>query len=121
MMYHYNDSWYTIKELAEVSGVGEPTIRDRLRRGYTIEQSVKHVLVDESVEMFNDASWWEDWIGVSTTYLYKIYWNWCVSENRYTPLSQVAFTRQLMSMYPQLKVVSNRKSDGSCMRVIRER
>ena len=120
MMYQYNDSWYTIKELAEMSGVTEPTIRDRLRRGYTIEQAIKHVLVDESVEMFNEASWWEDWIGMSTLYLHKIYWNWCVS-NGYTPLSQISLTRQLMKMYPNLKVVPNKKTDGSCVRVIRER
>ena len=119
-MYQYNDNWYSIKELAEISGVTEPTIRDRLRRGYTIDQAIKHVLVDESVEMFNEASWWEDWIGMSTTYLHKIYWNWCVS-NGYTPLSQIGFIRQLMKMYPNLKVVPNKKTDGSCMRVIRER
>ena len=119
-MYHYNDSWYSIQELAEMSGVRDVTIRDRLRRGYTIEQAVKQVLTDDTVEMFNAASWWEDWIGISTSYLYKIYWNWCVS-NGYTPISQISFTRQLMKMYPNLKVVATRKRDGSCVRVIRER
>lgn len=121
MMYQYNNNWYTIKELADMSGVKAATIRDRLRRGYTIDQSVKQVLVDESIEMFNDASWWEDWIGMSTLYLYKIYWDWCVSDNGYTPVSHVAFTGQLMKMYPNLKVVSTRKRDGQCVRVIRER
>lgn len=120
MMYHYNDSWHSVNELSEMSGVKPATIRDRLRRGYSIEQAVKPILVDESVEMFNEASWWEDWIGMSTLYLYKIYWNWCVSQ-RYTPLSQISFTRQIMSMYPNLKVVPTRKKDNVCSRVIRER
>jgi hypothetical protein len=109
-----------MQELAEMSGIKAATIRDRLRRGYTIEQSVKLVLVDESIEMFNEASWWEDWIGLSTLYLHKIYWEWCVS-NGYTPLPHVSFTRQLMKMYPNLKVVPTRSKYGSCMRVIRER
>jgi hypothetical protein len=119
-MYHYNDRWYTIKELSDMSGIAATTIRTRLRRGYTLEQSLQHTLVDESVVMFNEASWYEDWIGMSTSYLHKIYWKWCVS-NRYTPLSQISFTRQIMQMYPNLKTVPTKNKDGYSSRIIRER
>ena len=119
-MYLYKGSLKSVQELSELSGVKCHTIRDRLRRGYSVEQAVKVELVDESIDEFNVASWWKDWIGMSTTYLYKIYWNWGI-ENGYTPVSQIAFTRQLMKMYPNLKTVPTRTKEDKCMRIIRER
>ena len=120
MMYHYQNHWYTIKELSERSGIREDTIRSRLRRGYSLEQALQTTLTDESVVMFNEASWYEDWIGISTTYLHEIYWKWCVS-NGYTPITQVKFTKQIMQMYPNLKTVPTKDKYGSSYRIIRER
>lgn len=115
----YNGQMYTIKELSKMSGIEEHTIRDRLRRGYTISQAIQVSPIDTSVIEFNNASYYKDWIGMSTTYLYKIYWEWCVSHG-YTPTTQYKFTRQLLRMYPNLKTVATRRPSG-CMRVIRER
>lgn len=117
--YAYKGKFYTIAELAGFSGIAEHTIRDRLRRGYPIEQAVRPVVTDTSVEEFGEASWWEDWIGMPTEHLHKIYWKWCVS-NGYTPLSKQPFSRHLLKLYPQLKTVPSRV-DGNCMRVIRLR
>lgn len=119
MMYPLKDALYSIQDLSAMSGIEEHTIRDRLRRGYSVESAIKHELVHESVEEFADASWYGDWIGMSTTYLYEIYWGWCRSHG-FTPLSQISFTRQIMKMYPNLKTVPTRRDNG-CMRIIRER
>ena len=117
--YPYRGKVYTIHELAEISGIAPATIRYRLRRGYTIDEAVKTVATDESVFQFAEASWWEDWIGMPISGLYRIYWSWCVS-NGYTPLQKQGFSRQLVGMYPNLKVVPSRIDGNSC-RVIRER
>lgn len=117
--YHYNDTAYSINELSEMSGIAPHTLRDRLRRGYTVEEAVKVMATDESVIQFADASWWEDWIGMPISDLYKIYWGWCIS-NGYTTLPLQGFSRQLLRMYPALKTVPNRVN-GKCCRVIRLR
>ena len=114
-----NGKQYTIKELAGMSGIKEATIRDRLRRGYPIEQAIKITATNESVEQFCEASWWEDWIGMSITYLYEIYWKWCI-QNGYTALQPKGFSRHLFQLHPNLKTVPNRIND-KCVRIIREK
>lgn len=111
----YNGNVYTINELSELSGIAPATIRDRLRRGYSVEQAVKIVATDESVEQFSEASWWEDWIGIPMSDLHRIYWQWCVSGG-YAPLHIQGFSRQLMALYPNLKTVPTRG-----VRIIREK
>lgn len=118
--YMYKGREYTVNELAEMSGIAHATIRSRIRKGYTIEQAISLVPIDDSVREFCGTSWYKDWIGMSTQYLYKIYWNWCVS-NEYLPAPLKAFTKQLMSLYPNLKVVPTKHKNGQCNRVIRER
>lgn len=118
--YEYNNHFYTVKELSEMSGIPPHTIRDRLRRGYSVDEAVKDIPLHDSVVEFAEASWYEDWIGMTTSYLYKIYWEWSVSFG-YTPLHHQCFTRQLLSMYPNLKIVPTKYKDGTCHRVIRER
>ena len=115
----YRGNWYTPIELSEMSGIPAHTIRDRLRRGFSVEEAVKMVATKESVKEFSAASLWEDWIGMPMSDLYKIYWKWCVSHG-YTPLQIQGFSRQLMSMYPMLKTVPTRRMDG-CYRIIRMR
>lgn len=117
--YNYNGAAYSINELSEMSGIAPATLRDRLRRGYPIEEAIKVTATDESIVEFNEASWWEDWIGMPISDLYKIYWSWCVSHG-YTPLQIQGFSRQLFKMYPNLKTVPTRR-DGKCFRVIRLR
>lgn len=117
--YLLNGKSYTVNELSEISGILPHTIRDRLRRGYSIEEAVKTMAIQDSVREFSDSSWWEDWIGMSISDLYKIYWKWCVS-HKYTPLHIQGFSRQLMSMYPMLKIVPI-KSGDKYSRVIRMR
>lgn len=115
----YNDDWYTIKELSEMSGIKEPTLRDRLRRGYPVHIAVKPIPMYESVEDFCESSCYEDWIGMSISDLYTIYWNWCVS-HEYHPTSKQGFSRQIMLVYPMLKIVPI-KIKGKCHRLIRVR
>ena len=117
--YEYRGNWYSIKELSEISGIAPATIGDRLRRGYTVEQAVRITATKECVEQFCEASWYGDWIGLSTTEVYEIYWKWAIREN-YSPLSKQGFSRQLFKLYPNLKVVPITRSDG-CYRIIRER
>jgi len=117
--YEYKGQPVTVKELSEMSGIAPHTLRDRFRRGYTVEQAVKLTPIDESVQQFTEASWYQDWIGLSTSYLYEIYWKWSVSQG-YTPIQLKGFTRQLMNIYPNLKTVPTRHKHG-CNRVIRER
>lgn len=118
-MYEYKDQMVTINELSEISGIAPATIRDRIRRGYTVEEAVQIVPTNVGVREFCESSWYEDWIGVSTKYLHTIYWKWCI-EHGYEPLNQQAMTRQILKMYPQLKTVPTRLDTGCC-RIIRER
>ena len=117
--YEYRGHFRTIKELSELSGIAPPTLRDRLRRGYSVAEAVKIVPTNDSVAEFIQASYWKDWIGMSTAYLYEIYWKWCVS-NQYTPTTKQGFSRHLFKLHPNLKTVSAKKDSG-CYRVIRER
>ena len=115
----YKDQIMTVNELSEISGIAPATIRDRLRRGFSVEEAVRESAVNDSVREFADASWWEDWIGHSTDYVYEIYFEWCFG-NGYEPLQKQGFTRHIMSMYPNLKTVPSRRN-GGCCRVVRER
>ena len=115
----YNGNWYTAKELADKCGMPAHTVRDRLRRGYSVEEAVKPIATHDSVKEFADSSWYEDWLGMSISDLHEIYWRWCVSHG-YTPISKQGFSRQLMVMYPMLKTIPTKSGDG-CARIIRLR
>lgn len=117
--YHLNGKWYTPNTLSEISGIPAHTIRDRLRRGYSVEEAVKPIATHDSIREFSESSWYEDWIGMSINDLHEIYWKWCVS-NEHTPISKQGFSRQLFSMYPMLKIVPT-KSGDKCSRIIRMR
>lgn len=115
----YKGNQCTVKELSELSGITPATIRDRLRRGYSVEQAVRPSAIAESVEQFGEASWWEDWIDMTMNELHTIYWKWCVS-NGYTPLQKQPFSRQLLQLFPVLKTIPSRVDGRSC-RVIRSK
>lgn len=117
--YEFRGHWYTPSELSEMSGIPAHTIRDRLRRGYSVEEAVKVTAVQDSVKEFSDASLWEDWLGVPISDLFKIYWRWCI-QHGYTPIQKQGFSRQIMSMYPMLKTVPTKRGD-KCYRIIRLR
>ena len=119
MRYELNGRWYTPNELSEISGIPPHTIRDRLRRGYSVEESVKLQPIHDSVKEFSNTSWWEDWIGMSTNALYEIFWKWCI-EHGYKVVSNQCFSRQIFSMYPQLKTVPTKVGCNS-YRMIRRR
>ena len=114
-----NGSWYTPAELSEMSGIKCHTIRDRLRRGYSVEEAIKIVSTQDSVKEFGEASYYPDWVGMSMNALHEIYWSWCIS-NGYTPLQKQGFSRQLLAMYPMLKTVPTKREDR-CYRIIRLR
>lgn len=117
--HEYKGKWYTPNELSEMSGIKCHTIRDRLRRGYPVEEAVKMTVTHESVKEFCEASYYHDWIGMSIDALHKIYWMWCVSHG-YTPLQKQGFSRQLMGMHPMLKIIPTKRGN-KYERVIRER
>ena len=117
--YVFRGRYYTANELSEISGVAPATIRDRIRRGYSVEEAIKLAATHDSVREFGEASYWKDWIGMSTMDLYQIYWRWCVS-HKYTPLQPKGVTRQLMAVYPVLKIVPTKTVNGYC-RIIREK
>lgn len=115
----YRGHWYTAKELADKSGIPAHTVRDRLRRGFSVEEAVKPIATHDSIKEFRDSSWYEDWIGMSISDLHAIYWKWCIRKG-YTPISKQGFSRQLLSFYPMLKTVPTKKGDR-CYRIIRLR
>lgn len=115
----YRGNWYTANELAIKSGIPAHTVRDRLRRGFSVEEAVKPIATHDSVKEFGDSSWYEDWIGMSISDLHEIYWKWCVSHG-YIPISKQGFSRQLLGMYPMLKTVPTKREDR-CLRIIRLR
>ena len=119
MKYEYKGSWYTTNELATMSGVRPHTLRDRLRRGFAVEEAIKISPVQECVKDFCDASYYKDWIGMSINDLHKIFWSWCIS-NGHKPIAKQGFSRQLFSMYPNLKTIPTARG-GRCERIIRER
>lgn len=53
------------------------------------------------------------------SYLYEIFWKWCVSSG-YTPISKQGFSRHIMQTYPMLKTVPTKQADGYA-RIIRLR
>lgn len=116
----YKGLTYTVNELSEISGIPSATIRDRLRRGYSINDALSPQPIVDSVKKFCEGSWYEDWIGESTSYLYEIYWKWCI-RNGYTPIQSKGFTRQVMKLYPNLKSVPTKDKDGKYSRIIRLR
>lgn len=120
MKHLYKDKLYTIEELSFMSGIENATIRDRLRRGYSVEEAIQMSPIHESVREFCYSSLYEDWIGMSTKYLHEIYFKWCIS-NGYSPINQQLFTRHILKLYPHLKTVPTRLDDKSCCRIIRER
>ena len=117
--YELNGKWYTPNELSEISGIPPHTIRDRLRRGYPVEEAIKVLATQNSVKEFGESSWYEDWIGMPIDGLHKIYWKWCI-EHGYSPVGKQGFSRQLMNMYPMLKTIPTKKGD-KCLRIIRMR
>lgn len=117
--YNYKGVTYTVKELSEISGIKCATLRDRLRRGYSVEQSIRMVTTSDSVEQFNEASHWEDWIGMPVSDLHQIYWKWCMA-NGYAAIPIQGFSRHLFALNPWLKTVPNKRGNKS-FRVIRKR
>lgn len=115
--YELDGHWYTVDELSELSGIKAHTIRDRLRRGFPIEEALKLIPLHESVKEFGDSSQYTDWIGMSINDLFKIYWDWSI-RNGYSPLQKQGFSRQLMTMYPMLKMIPSKKG-GKSYRVVR--
>ena len=117
--YEYNGKWLTINELSELSGIKCHTLRDRLRRGYSLEEAIKVEAIHNSVKDFCAASYYMDWIGMSINELYQIYWKWCL-QNDHTAMEKRGFSRQINSIYPMLKTVPTTRKDG-CHRIIRLR
>jgi hypothetical protein len=118
-LYNYKGVSWTIAELAHLSGLAPATIRDRIRRGYSVEQAIRPVAANDTVEQFNEASSWEDWIGMPINDLYTIYWNWCVSREL-TPIPKQGFSRHLFALNPWLKTVPTKRGNKS-YRIIRKR
>lgn len=115
--YELKGSWYIPNQLSEMSGIPAHTIRDRLRRGYSVEEAIKMLPVHESVREFCEASYYPDWIGMAMSDLYEIFYKWCIS-NGYKLVSKQAFTRHIISMYPMLKIIPTKRGD-KYQRVIR--
>ena len=115
--YEYKGSPHTIKQLSELSGIAPATIRDRLRRGYSVTQAISLAPTNDSVDQFCMSSMWTDWIGMSISDLYEIYWKWSI-QNGYTPSAKQGFSRQLFSINPWLKTVPT-KRNGKSYRIIR--
>ena len=117
--HEFNGSWYTPNELSEMSGIAAHTIRDRLRRGYPVEEAIKMLPVQESIKEFGEASYYQDWVGMPMSDLYEIFYKWCISKG-HTVVTKQTFTRHLLSMYPMLKIVPSKVGDKHC-RMIRLR
>ena len=117
--YCYNGRFLTIDELAELSGVKSHTLRDRLRRGFSVDEAVKVLPIHDSVKAFCDASLYTDWVGISTEELHRNYWKWCLS-NGFSPITKQGLSRQILNLYPMLKTIPTKRGDR-CYRIIRLR
>ena len=84
-----------------------------------MEQTVRPIATNDSVEAFCEASHWEDWIGMSINELHTIYYKWCVSHG-YTPISKQGFSRHMLSLNPWLKVIPIKRG-GKSYRMIRRK
>lgn len=115
--YNYKGEPHTVKQLSELSGIPAATIRDRIRRGYSVEQAVRLSPANDSVQEFCEASLWEDWLNQSIGEVHTIYYKWCLSHD-YSPLSVQGFSRHLMCINPWLKTVPTRRGN-KCHRIIR--
>lgn len=118
-IYQYKGEMRTVKELASMAGISEASFRDRIRRGFSVEEAVKENPTHASILHFIRASWWEDWVDMSVDYLYQIYWLWCIQKG-YTPETKQGFSRQLFTHFPWLKIVPIKKGE-KCLRMIRKR
>ena len=119
MRYELKGSWYTPTELSDMSGIPPHTIRDRLRRGFSTEEAIKAIPTHDSVKEFCEASYYNDWIGMSINDLHEIYWKWSI-QHGYSPIQKQGFSRQLFGIYPMLKTVPTKRGD-KCSRIIRMR
>jgi hypothetical protein len=92
-----------------------------MRRGFPLEEAIKVIPVRESVKAFSEASWFRDWVGEPIDDVYETYCKWCIS-NGYDSIevSKQGFSRQLLSLYPNLKTVPTKCVDGY-KRIVRER
>ena len=117
--YELKGSWYTIDDLSEMSGIPSHTLRDRLRRGYSVDEAVKVVPTHDSVKAFCDASLYTDWIGIPMEELHRTYWKWCL-QNGFSPITKQGLSRQIMNLYPMLKTIPTKRGDR-CYRIIRLR
>ena len=117
--YNYKGEPHTAKQLSELSGIPAATIRDRIRRGFSVEQAMTMCPSNDGVQEFCEASLWEDWLNHSISDVHSIYYRWCLS-NGYTPLGIQGFSRHLMSINPWLKTTPVKRGNKSC-RVIRKR
>ena len=81
-----------------MSGLSVSLIRKRLLKGYSVEQSLRDNPIHDSVAAFDEASYWGDWIGLSSKQLYQRYWKWCVS-NDWKPVSHRTLVTQLLPKY----------------------
>jgi hypothetical protein len=102
--YELKGNWYTVQELSEMSGILPHTLRDRLRRGYSVEQAILSNPIHDTVREFCAASHYWDWIGMTTNELYAVYWKWCAKEMQH-PCSQHQFSKQMFQMHPFLHTV----------------
>lgn len=91
-----------------MSGVKYTTLCERLKRGYSAEEAIAfHPRIPPSVIEFDDASDYEDWDGMTSEELYKIYRQWCI-KHEYAPESNVHFTRSIKQVHPNIRVVPTR-------------
>jgi hypothetical protein len=117
--YELKGTWYTIDDLSEMSGIPSHTLRDRLRRGYSVEEAVKVTPTHDSVKAFCDASLYTDWIGIPMETLHHNYWKWCL-QNGFSPITKQGLSRQIMNLYPMLKTIPTKRGER-CYRIIRLR
>lgn len=120
--YEYRNQLYTMRELADLTGVNYTTMVERLKRGYTVEEAVAdEPRVPDSINAFVEASYPPDWDGMVNADLYKAYAKWC-DRNDYRAESNVQFARCVKKVIPTLRTVPSRiKNFGeiSYKRVVR--
>ena len=116
--YWYKDERYSIQELSDISGVDVRLLRNRLAKGYSVEQSLQDNPIHDSILAFDSASYWEEWIGLSSKQLYEQYWKWCVNHD-VKPVSHRLLMTQLLPKY-NLHIVPMTVGD-KCNRYIRQK
>lgn len=107
--YHYDGQDLTITEIAALSGVAGWLIRDRLKRGLTIEQATSEQPTHKQITVGNETHTFEEWasrLGLTVAGLRErlAHYNWTMEEAFKAPRMDRGQSRHRIAFHNRLKI-----------------